>query len=256
MDERSLSHLWDRIEHLRELQHFALRLLNADGGGLGLLLVGLRANESDMAKIASSLSSVGSVYAAKGSVRLIQALLLATTRDDQHLEGATNQDWRWEHAQDLIRAFPCWATRVGQFNEQALRDGDASVLVAVSSLRWCMILLLMRIEVDGFTPSDARTTLHRLLSQLDNAHSSLELQSLSCDNPGGTVDGVSIVGDGACLGLAARNVFTLLLGVEACGWQGDWRDPDVPYINRKVDASIWSCPVSSLPGPLERRWPR
>ncbi|VDC00088.1 unnamed protein product [Peniophora sp. CBMAI 1063] len=245
MDEHAFRFLWDHVSvyvlaRPREMTYIGLYLLNGEVHNYDSLFVGLRQLQGFMTKVATTLDSVDSVSTAKGAVRLLQAIFIAKTQNDEYSFAAIGEGWRWTAARPVLRRFRDFAGRLNQLNAQALREGDPSLLVAVSSLRSSLIMtLLRRLSEDTHPRSTTRDVLAFILRSLDGAENSLRLLPLSSNDGDGDERLFDDI-EGRRLTLAARNAFTLLSGVGSCHWRGRWQNPDSPYVDHKEQPSIWS----------------
>ena len=108
----------------------------------------------------------------------------------------------------VTKVFNDFIARVATVNRQALSEGDVSVIAALSSFRWLLLLLGDRIPDEARADSFARRRLERLQNALEDADDSLRLLPLFSHD---TEAGPLMVSSGEHrLQWKARNAFTLL----------------------------------------------
>ncbi|VDB94136.1 unnamed protein product [Peniophora sp. CBMAI 1063] len=220
------------------LRYAARRWLNLELDGVSDFLVNIRANRASMRSVTEALQhEVNSVHAAEGSIRLLQLLVLADTAVDNLTQAHSNQDERWKYFRMIIGVLPAFAACVGELNTDALDRRDISLHTAIASFRWALIVAMGHIERRDGDPAGtkARDIIRTIFVELA-AVEGLKLQRVSSEDHESLDE---LFGDArdprleqaARLELAARNAFTLLVGVGQCNWErGVWQKPDARYI--------------------------
>ncbi|VDC05241.1 unnamed protein product [Peniophora sp. CBMAI 1063] len=220
------------------LQYLPLRLVNLIAHELGLFFISMRWSKDIMEKIATSMMSLDSVSAAVGSVRLLQGLFQMDSTIDTMMAHGTDEEWRWENTELLLSSFPRIVERLEEVNAQARKEGDMSVLIAVSSFRRSLLLAWDKIRKIAEPDSNTMSQLRDLLTSLDKGKS-LRLLPLSSEDLWISDKAPDM---NASLGrdLASRNALTLLSHLIFTRFHGanGWQNPDSPYL-RKTTPNMW-----------------
>ncbi|VDB83382.1 unnamed protein product [Peniophora sp. CBMAI 1063] len=213
------------------LRYAARCLLNLELEGVCDFFIHMRSDRKSMKSVAKACApDVESIRAAEGIIRLLQMIISAENVPDSLIQARTNQAARWRYMSPIVSSFPLLAARVGELSQQALKQNDVSLHVAVASLRWTLIVAMSRVEtLPNTPPSNAMACIRALLNALDDAEG-LRLERLTSSDhnmqellhPGSPDPRVEI---------ASRNAFTLLLAIRQCRWKSNiWHKPDAHYI--------------------------
>lgn len=241
LNEKEWTFLWNHVgNHILErpccLQWVGNCLVNLQSKGFGATFVAIRTNPYAVAKIAAALSNVGSVFAAVGSVRVLQALLQAETSADEMSQVDSDGDARWETMDPIIDALGTFVERLDEVNVRASAQKDASVLEALSELRWLLLQLWNRLPVDDRTFSYARRQVQRMLGALDRDNTGIRLLPLS----EGTADGTFTRDEDRRLEIAQNNAFTLLVALHRTKGTDYWGSLNTPFVNsEKNGLNLW-----------------
>ncbi|VDB95460.1 unnamed protein product [Peniophora sp. CBMAI 1063] len=236
---RQLKYLATRVKaHLvrspEAMRYLARAKLDINRDGVSDILVNLRNTRAAMENLVVAFRDVDTVYAAEGSVRLLQMLLSADNPADLLTQARSNQDARWRHMAPILETFPAFAQRVGRQCAQALRQQDSTLHAAVASLRWTLIFSLGNIQGRPYEPEHpgftAWNNIRSLLTSL-SAVDGLRMCKVSSGDHENLDDLFGNLWVDPRLELASRNALSLLMAVDSCGWSpGAWQKPDETYV--------------------------
>ncbi|VDC00598.1 unnamed protein product [Peniophora sp. CBMAI 1063] len=220
------------------------RLFSLESSGISQYIAQLIEDAGMVARLAAVFATVSSPTDAIGSIRFLQMLVLADGEDVRPRnakEAAEREDRRWARMEALVSLLPPFFEQYGEFSAGAIDRGDVSLLAAVSSLRWALIIAMGRLS-DHSDRNAGRFSQSRLqwLFALLQSIEALRMPAISVDDHD-DMDALFASPSDARIELAYRNAFTLLDGASRCGWRDGWKDADSGYLPKNTP-SMWEWP--------------